>query len=128
LRQIWCYGGVAVPEYHPDSVTIVVADKSSSVKPTCRALNVKSLVDIPDRVPIVRWEWVVACHVKKALLTDFGAYALFSSRIYDAGSSFRDTAVLHLVPNNKAVTRTDTILDDIDVRPTSSEASMAYSL
>lgn len=52
------HGGTLVPKYDPATVTHIVTD--AGVRPTLRALSLKSLSDIPDDIPTVKWDWVVS--------------------------------------------------------------------
>ncbi|OAX37687.1 hypothetical protein K503DRAFT_692911, partial [Rhizopogon vinicolor AM-OR11-026] len=52
------HGGTLVPSYDPATVTHIVTD--ATIPPTLRALGLKSLKEIPDHIPTVRWTWVIS--------------------------------------------------------------------
>ncbi|OJA20779.1 hypothetical protein AZE42_07015, partial [Rhizopogon vesiculosus] len=52
------HGGTLVPSYDPATVTHIVTD--ATTPPTLRALGLKSLKEIPDHIPTVRWTWVIS--------------------------------------------------------------------
>lgn len=52
------YGGNLIPKFDPTVVTDIVTD--AQVHPTLRALGLKTLDDIPDHIPTVKWGWIVS--------------------------------------------------------------------
>ncbi|KAJ8584729.1 hypothetical protein M405DRAFT_746520 [Rhizopogon salebrosus TDB-379] len=52
------HGGTLVPSYDCATVTHIVTD--ATTRPTLRALGLKSLKEIPDYIPTVRWSWVIS--------------------------------------------------------------------
>ncbi|KAG8215109.1 hypothetical protein J3R82DRAFT_8560 [Butyriboletus roseoflavus] len=104
MEYIVKHGGTLVPRYDPATVTHVVTD--TGVRPTLRALSLKSLSDIPDDIPTVTWGWVVSGYKRarnrqsKISLKDGDSgdenildfefmHAAFSERI-DAGRSWKN--------------------------------------
>lgn len=47
-----------MPLYDPMTVTHIVTD--ATTRPTLRSLGLKSLKEIPDHIPTVRWSWVIS--------------------------------------------------------------------
>lgn len=88
--QIVKYGGHLMPEYDPNITTHIVTD--ALMRPTLRALGLKTLNDIPDHIPTVRWNWVLTVIGRETLtkeeidakLRDVWMHAAFSERM-DAG-------------------------------------------
>ena len=88
--QIVKYGGNLLPEFDPKVATHIVTDALK--RPTLRALCLKSLKDIPDHIPTVRWNWVLTVIGRDTLtkeeidakLRDVWMHAAFSERM-DAG-------------------------------------------
>jgi DNA polymerase lambda len=58
IFQIVKHGGTLVPSYDRATVTHIVTD--ATTRPTLRALGLKSLKEIPDHIPTVRWSWVIS--------------------------------------------------------------------
>ncbi|KAM5541004.1 hypothetical protein V8D89_005315 [Ganoderma adspersum] len=52
------HGGVLVPEYHPDQTTHIVVHNKTSEDRLLKAIGLKRLTDIPQRIPTVKWDWV----------------------------------------------------------------------
>lgn len=80
-----------MPEFDPQITTHVITD--ANVLPTLRALGVRSLKDIPDHIPTVRWSWILSVLGKESVLShdeiekklrDTWLHAAFSERM-DAG-------------------------------------------
>ncbi|KAF8808330.1 hypothetical protein BYT27DRAFT_7137453 [Phlegmacium glaucopus] len=84
------YGGNLMPEYDPGVTTHIVTD--ALMRPTLRALGLKTLKDIPDHIPTVTWNWVLTVIGRDTLtkdeidakLRDVWMHAAFSERM-DAG-------------------------------------------
>ena len=88
VPQIVRHGGNLVPRFDASTVTHIVTDAQKG--PTLRALGLKSLDNIPDHIPTVKWSWVVSCigatlgNVADAGPGEIWLHAAFSERI-DAG-------------------------------------------
>ncbi|KAJ6578743.1 DNA polymerase lambda [Mycena vulgaris] len=52
------HGGSLFPVFDGALVTHIISDASEG--PTLRALGLKSIKDIPDHIPVLKWSWVVA--------------------------------------------------------------------
>ncbi|KAF8624035.1 hypothetical protein AX15_006059 [Amanita polypyramis BW_CC] len=52
------HGGNLIPKFDAAVVTHIVTD--AQLRPTMRALGLKSLDDIPDHIPTVKWSWIVS--------------------------------------------------------------------
>lgn len=52
------HGATLVAKYHPDEVTHIVTDDVLSINGTLKRLGVKSLKEVPDHIPIIRWSWI----------------------------------------------------------------------
>jgi hypothetical protein len=73
-----------VPEYDPLEVTHIVTDATE--KTTLKALGLKSLPQIPEHIPIVKWSWVIAGRKVENYDPDGRVAednATFPSRIFD---------------------------------------------
>ncbi|KAK2460439.1 hypothetical protein APHAL10511_007604 [Amanita phalloides] len=84
------YGGYLVPKFDPALVTHIVTD--AQIHPTLRALGLKTLDNIPDRIPTVKWSWIASGIGKSrdtldgdVTLDKIWLHAAFSKR-FDAGS------------------------------------------
>jgi hypothetical protein len=98
--QIVRFGGNLMPEFDPQVTTHVITD--ANVLPTLRALGMKSLKDIPDHIPTVRWSWMLSVLGKESFLShdeiekklgDTWLHAAFSKRM-DAGYQPQKTVSL----------------------------------
>jgi DNA polymerase lambda len=77
-----------MPEYDPEVTTHIIAEAHSG--PTLRALNLRSLKQIPKHIPTVKWPWVLtAMDVQSCSqdeidrkLGDYSRYAAFVERIH----------------------------------------------
>ncbi|KAL0952633.1 hypothetical protein HGRIS_006880 [Hohenbuehelia grisea] len=58
MTLILRHGGTLLPVYDPAITTHIVTDGAEAV--TLRNLGLKSLKDIPEHIPAVRWGWVAA--------------------------------------------------------------------
>ncbi|KAJ7735899.1 hypothetical protein B0H16DRAFT_124593 [Mycena metata] len=69
------HGGNLFPVFDPALVTHIISE-TSSPEPMLRALGLKKLGEVPDHIPIVKWNWVVSGQ-EGALgpLWEFAAYA-----------------------------------------------------
>lgn len=101
---------------------MIVTANDAGPRSTLRALKLKSLKDIPDHIPVVKWDWVVACANKRTFESDYGKYAIFSEKIYDIGSTFRKP-----LGNNTSSQRThsDLLSEDGEFPDASGEFSRA---
>lgn len=82
------YGGNLLPKFDPTLATQIVTD--AQVQPTLRSLGLKTLDDIPDHIPTVKWSWIVS-GIERAGTNDVEPdevwlHAAFSKRI-NAGVS-----------------------------------------
>ncbi|KAJ7454997.1 DNA polymerase lambda [Mycena galericulata] len=57
MKNIVKYGGNLFPVFDGALVTHIISE--TGIAPTLRALGLKSLKDIPEHIPVVRWKWVV---------------------------------------------------------------------
>lgn len=80
------------PTFDPATATHVVSETSQQM--TLRALGLKSLAEIPQAIPTVKWAWVISGTAvpgerdRREMDYEF-MHAAFPSRI-DAGRSFTD--------------------------------------
>ncbi|KAF8181108.1 DNA polymerase lambda [Pholiota molesta] len=82
------HGGNLMPEYDPEVTTHIIAEAHAG--PTLRALNLRSLKQIPNHIPTVKWPWVLtAMDVQSCSqdeidrkLGDYSRYAAFVERIH----------------------------------------------
>ncbi|KAH9886677.1 hypothetical protein C8Q73DRAFT_714869 [Cubamyces lactineus] len=58
MEIITRHGGTLVPKYDPSEITHIVTDADERV--FLRAIGLKNLSDIPQRIPTVRWSWVLS--------------------------------------------------------------------
>ncbi|KAF8339275.1 DNA polymerase lambda [Amanita rubescens] len=87
MKIIVRYGGNLIPKFDPTVVTHIVTD--AQVHPTIRALGLKTLDDIPDHIPTVKWGWIdvsAAQGTSEIKLDEVWLHAAFSKRI-NAGIS-----------------------------------------
>ncbi len=47
-----------VPDYHPEQTTHIVVHNKTSEERLLKAVGLKRLTEIPQRIPTVTWEWV----------------------------------------------------------------------
>ncbi|EIW76555.1 hypothetical protein CONPUDRAFT_63239 [Coniophora puteana RWD-64-598 SS2] len=102
MEYIVKHGGTLAPTFDPEVVTYIITD--TTARPTLRALGLKSLTEIPQHIPTVKWSWAIsvvsraqkaADHVPNQILQredtlinfDF-MHAAFAERI-DAGSGWQ---------------------------------------
>ncbi|KAJ7224647.1 DNA polymerase lambda [Mycena pura] len=71
------HGGTLLPVFDAERVTHVVSE--AAMHATLRALSVTRLSQLPEHVPVVRWDWVVTGFSGK--LGPLFEYAAFSQRI-----------------------------------------------
>ncbi|KAF8154295.1 hypothetical protein B0H34DRAFT_721306 [Crassisporium funariophilum] len=85
------FGGNLMPEYDPKITSHIVTDAHE--RPTLRALGIKSLKEIPDHIPTVKWEWLLSVIGRETFLSkeemdlrlgDVWLHAAFRERM-DAG-------------------------------------------
>lgn len=77
MPQIQKHGGKLLPTFDPIAVTHIVTD--AAVRPTLKALGLKSLEDIPNDIPTVKWDWVVSTSSGRRAYEFM--HAAFASRI-----------------------------------------------
>lgn len=80
-----------MPQFDPKVTTHIITD--TSIPPTLRALGLKTLKDVPEHIPTVKWSWVLSVIGKETYLTKdeierrlehTWMHAAFSGRV-DAG-------------------------------------------
>jgi hypothetical protein len=88
--QIHKHGGTVLPTFDPETTTHIVSETSQQM--TLRALGLKSLAEIPQAIPTVKWAWVISGKQvpgerdRREMDYEF-MHAAFPSRV-DAGRSF----------------------------------------
>lgn len=65
-NQILKHGGHLIPNFDPKIVTHIVTDAPKIS--TLRALGYSRLSDIPDRIPTVKWNWILSAIGRTGLL------------------------------------------------------------
>ncbi|KAF9529876.1 hypothetical protein CPB83DRAFT_851735 [Crepidotus variabilis] len=61
------FGGNLMPRFDPKATTHILTDAAAG--PTLRALALKSLKQIPEHIPTVKWTWVLSVIGKETSLT-----------------------------------------------------------
>ncbi|KZT01837.1 uncharacterized protein LAESUDRAFT_745291 [Laetiporus sulphureus 93-53] len=54
------HGGALIPTYDPAQVTHIVTSNQPQKRPLLRVLGLKSLAEIPNNIPTVKWSWVAS--------------------------------------------------------------------
>jgi len=92
-----------MPEFDRNVTTHIITDANAGA--TLRALGLKSLKEIPEHVPTVKWSWLLSVFGRESILTkdeietklgDVWLHAAFSERM-DAGYRPRKVASLGLL-------------------------------
>ncbi|OCH87702.1 hypothetical protein OBBRIDRAFT_837179 [Obba rivulosa] len=52
------HGGTLIPSYDPTQITHIVTDAAK--RPFLRTLGLRSLNEIPEDIPVVKWSWIVS--------------------------------------------------------------------
>ncbi|KAF9472631.1 hypothetical protein BDN70DRAFT_915818 [Pholiota conissans] len=87
-------GGNLMPEYDPAITTHIIAE--ASLGTALRALGLQSYKQIPNHIPTLKWDWILAAIDLQARpqdeidiqLSDYSRYAAYAERI-DAGCELR---------------------------------------
>ncbi|KAF8882840.1 hypothetical protein BD779DRAFT_905556 [Infundibulicybe gibba] len=86
------YGGTLLPKYDRSLVTHIVTD--AQLRPTLRALGLKSIKEIPDHIPTIKWNWIVSgigraplfnAEIRNGVMDAVWMHAAFSERM-EAGA------------------------------------------
>jgi len=92
-----------MPQFDRNVTTHIITD--ANVGATLRALGLKSLKEIPEHIPTVKWSWLLSVFGRESILTkdeieiklgDVWLHAAFSERM-DAGYRPRKVASLGLL-------------------------------
>ncbi|KAJ3717229.1 DNA polymerase lambda [Lentinula guzmanii] len=60
LMIILKHGGSIIPKYEPDRITHIVVDRKLNPISFLKATGLKKLNEVPEHIPILTWQWVVA--------------------------------------------------------------------